>query len=88
MPWIDQGRTRSSPLCPKQPALPPDVENLARWKTSGQARAWVEARRGKWNHDDWLALLDELKRSPFWPMQPDAVGAVLEEHKHEWLRRN
>ncbi len=73
---------------PRQPALPPEVENLARWKASGQARAWVEAHRGVWNHNDWLALLDELRRSSFWPMQPDAVGAVLEEHKQEWLQRN
>jgi hypothetical protein len=76
------------PAAPKQPALPPAVENLARWKASGQARAWVEARRGKWNHGDWLALLADLGRSPFWPMEPDAIGLVLEEYKQELLRRN
>jgi hypothetical protein len=35
-----------------------------------------------------LALLEELKRSPFWPMAPDAVGLVLEEEKRERLQRN
>ena len=51
-------------------------------------RAWVESHKGQWNHGDWLALLDELKRSHFWPVQPAAVGAVLEEIKQERLRRN
>jgi hypothetical protein len=65
-----------------------EAENLRRWRESGQARTWVEARQGRWNHDDWLALLEELKRSPFWPMPPDAVGLVLEDEKRERLQRN
>jgi hypothetical protein len=48
----------------------------------------VESHQGHWNHQDWLALLDELRRSPFWPMHPDAVGQVLEEVRREWLQRN
>jgi hypothetical protein len=65
-----------------------EADNLRRWRESGQARAWVEAHQGRWDHDAWLALLDELKRSPFWPMHPDAVGLVLEEIRREWLSRN
>ncbi len=71
------------------PAVEPlsrEAENLRRWRASGQARAWVAAHHGQWNHDDWLALLEELKRSPFWPMHPDAVGQVLEEIRRESLR--
>jgi hypothetical protein len=64
------------------------AENLRRWQESGQARAWVEAHHGLWGHDDWLALLDELKRSPFWPMQPEEIGLVLEDQKRAWLGRN
>ena len=68
------------------PELPErEGENLRKWRASGQARAWVAAHRGQWNHDDWLALLDELQRSPFWPMHPDAVGQVLEDTKRESL---
>jgi hypothetical protein len=63
-------------------------ENLQRWRESGQARAWVEQRKGCWNHDDWLALLAELKGSSLWPMPVDAVGLTLEETKREWLQRN
>ncbi len=65
-----------------------EAENLRRWRDSGRPRAWVEAHQGQWGHGEWLALLEELKRSSYWPMQPDAVGAALEEAKREWLRRN
>jgi hypothetical protein len=65
-----------------------EAENLRRWQESGQARAWVQARKGQWNHADWLALLSDLKRSPYWPVQPEAVGQVLEQIKREWVQRN
>jgi HEAT repeat protein len=58
--------------------------NLQRWRESGWPRQWVAARRGVWNHDDWVALLAELERSEFWPLDPSAVGAVLEETKRQW----
>jgi hypothetical protein len=72
----------------KQAPANTEVENLRRWRESGQARLWVQRHQGSWNHDDWLALLVELKRSPFWPMNADSVGLVLEESKREWLQRN
>jgi hypothetical protein len=72
----------------RQASANPETENLRRWRESGQARLWVERHQGRWNHEDWLALLEELKRSAFWPMQGDSVGLVLEEIKREWLQRN
>jgi hypothetical protein len=65
------------------------AENLRRWQQSGDPRRWVEARRGLWGHEDWLALLDELRRSPFWPLAPDALGRALEDARTRWrnLRR-
>jgi hypothetical protein len=74
-------RNESSPPAPEYRER--ETENLRRWRASGQARAWVAAHQGQWNHDDWLGLLEELQRSPFWPMHPDAVGQVLEETKRE-----
>jgi hypothetical protein len=65
-----------------------EAENLNRWKASGQPKAWVVAHHGQWNHDDWLALLDELRRSPYWPMKPDEIGRVLEETRRQWQQRN
>ena len=69
------------------PPLPPEEENLRRWRESGEARAWVAARQGRWDHQDWLALLESLRRSRFWPMRPDAVGRVLEDLKRDWPQR-
>jgi hypothetical protein len=92
LPAGDNGPVQPSPASAARPERPPapsgPEENLRRWRESGQPRAWVEAHRGQWNHTDWLDLLEELKRSPFWPLQPEAVGEVLEELKQEWLRRN
>jgi hypothetical protein len=67
--------------------VPPETQNLWRWRESGQPRAWVEAREGRWGHEDWLGLLDTLRRSRFWPMQPEEVGRLLEDTKQVWLRR-
>ncbi|MCC6421509.1 MAG: hypothetical protein IT429_25095 [Gemmataceae bacterium] len=58
--------------------------NLRYWRDSGQPRRWVEARQGRWDHDEWLALLDSLRRSPYWPLEPVRVGVVLEQAKREY----
>jgi uncharacterized protein (TIGR02271 family) len=71
---------------PERQAVPPsEAENLRRWRESGAARQWVAARQGQWGQAEWLALLEALRSTPFWPMQPDAVGAALEEAKRDWL---
>jgi hypothetical protein len=59
----------------------PQAHNLRRWEQSGFPQKWVEDHRGQWNHSDWLALLEELKRTEFWPMEPNAIGNVLEAKK-------
>jgi hypothetical protein len=63
--------------------------NLGRWQASGQALQWIDRHAGAWHHDDWLALLESLRQSEFWPLDPDAVGALLEEQRTFWrnLRR-
>jgi len=58
--------------------------NPDRWRESGQPQLWVNEHRGQWNHGDWLSLLESLKRSEYWPMEPNAIGGVLEEIKREW----
>src|SRR3954449_7609706 len=71
------------------PHDPQPGENLRRWQQSGAPRLWVESRGGKWGHADWLSLLAELRASPHWPLDPDAVGRTLEEARRRWenLRR-
>lgn len=58
--------------------------NLIRWRESGQPQLWVSERRGQWSHEDWLSLLESLKRTQYWPMDPDVIGGVLEQIKRRW----
>jgi hypothetical protein len=60
------------------------AENLRRWQQSGGPLRWVEWRRGQWGHAEWLALLDALRASDLWPLDPEAVGAALEESKRRY----
>ena len=62
-----------------------EAENLRRWRDADQARIWVEACQGKWTHADWTGFLENLQRSEFWPMDPSAVGDVVEQRKQEWF---
>ncbi len=76
---IEQARLTTVPANPGAARSP--EENLNRWRASGKARAWVEARNGHWNHEDWLRLLEELRTSEFWPLDAEAIGRTLEELK-------
>jgi hypothetical protein len=57
--------------------------NESRWKKSGEARRWVEEHDYSWNHQDWLLLLEDLRKSAFWPMDSNKVGMILENIKQE-----
>jgi hypothetical protein len=59
--------------------------SLRRWRDAGLARRWVEVHEGAWNHDDWLRLLASLRATGYWPIDPDALGRLLEETRAEWL---
>ena len=63
-------------------------ENLLRWQQSGEPQRWVAERQGNWNHSDWLALLNTLRTSPFWPMELAKIGMVLETSKQAYLTAN
>jgi hypothetical protein len=54
-----------------------------------EARRWVEAHEGVWNHEDWLALREELRRRGLNGPEFDEVARGLERRKVEYgnLRR-
>ncbi len=82
-PGVNENKPASRPANEVRTGTqPPEVENLRRWRESGQARSWVEAHKSGWDHQDWISLLETLQRSPYWPMQPEEVGRVLEELKN------
>jgi hypothetical protein len=49
-----------------------------------EARTWVEAHNGSWDHVQWLLLLGELRRGGWVDLDPDSVGRVLERKKREY----
>jgi len=57
-----------------------EEKNLQRWRESEEPLRWVRSY-WRWSHNDWLGLLDHLKASSYWPMEPDSIGQVLEELK-------
>ncbi|MFN4258518.1 MAG: hypothetical protein ACK4RK_04425 [Gemmataceae bacterium] len=63
--------------------------NLRRWRDAGLPRWWVEEHAGAWTHDDWLALVQALRQSAFWPLPLEEVGQILQEYKQQYwnLRR-
>jgi hypothetical protein len=63
---------------PARRELKLEAQNLLRWEESGSPRKWVEEHHHQWNDEDWQALLKALEDADFWPMEPDAVGMVLE----------
>lgn len=58
--------------------------NLQRWINDGAPVRWVEDRRGKWTDHDWEQLVEELKATEYWPLDPDQVGEVLEQTTRQW----
>jgi len=65
-----------------QERMQPDrEENLQRWVTSGRPEKWVSNHHGRWDDKQWLALLEELRQSEFWPLEVAAVGRVVDAEK-------
>ncbi len=62
-------------------------QNLQRWKSSGHPSQWVNHHQGQWTHQDWLGLLESLKRSQFWPMDEMAVDQELKLAQQEFFRK-
>ena len=60
-----------------------DNESLLRFERE-QARAWVEARGGSWDHGQWLLLLGELRLAGWLDLDPESVGRILERKKVEY----
>jgi len=64
-----------------------EVTNSLRWRQSEDARSWVKAHNGNWNRDECVQLLENLKRSDFWPMTLEGLHAALEEVRENYVRK-
>jgi hypothetical protein len=63
------------------PSIP---EPLRHWVDGGAPYRWVEAQRGRWNHSDWVDLLNSLYRARLGPVPEEALGRILEAARCRW----
>jgi hypothetical protein len=61
-------------------------ENLKQWIKSKRAEEWVAGHSGRWDHPEWLKLIDELKVGPYWPMSEEDIGLRLEAVRKTYLK--
>ena len=57
------------------------LDHLQRLTNTCRLELWVHEHRAQWNHNDWLDLLEALKKCGYWPLNTDELGAEL-----EWLK--
>ncbi len=55
--------------------------NLKKLAKSGKLEEFVEKNQGRWDHQNWLALCDEISREGYAPVDFDQVGVILEQYK-------
>src|SRR5262249_549108 len=52
--------------------------NLVRCEGSDAGQRWLEAHRDHWSHADWVALVERLRTSEYWPLDLETLGTTLE----------
>jgi hypothetical protein len=75
----------------KNPAAVPSLSSdlntsIQRWKSSAEPQEWVKKHLNGWNHNDWLSLLEMLRKSEYWPMDQTDLGRHLEELRVQLLK--
>lgn len=61
--------------------------NLKKLAKTSLLMNFVKKNDAKWNHQQWLDLLAELKVKGYNPLDPDKVGLLLEEKKALYLSK-
>ena len=63
----------------------PEDANLKKLARTQIPMSFVKRQNGAWNHQDWLAFLEEIKAKGYDPIDTDKVGLLLEEKKVVFL---
>jgi hypothetical protein len=69
------------------------AERMECWKQSGMAREWVLEHLEGWDHSAWVAMVNRVKATPFWPLKVDEMEAYLQSirvklwHEREEMRK-
>jgi len=77
-------KAESAPSLAIAPAVSKE-SNLKRLAGSPIIADFVKRTHCEWNHQDWLALLGEIKEKGFDPIDSDQVGLLLEERRAQIL---
>jgi len=59
------------------------AKNLSAWEASGKATQWLFSTIGSWDEKDIKDLVEQLKRSSFWPIDPNLLAARLKQLRVE-----
>src|SRR4029077_7529241 len=59
------------------------AERMEQWKRSRIPREWVLDHLDGWDHPTWVALVNQVKATRFWPLKVDEIMAYLEGLRHE-----
>jgi len=60
-------------------------ENLARLAASTIPMTFVRKNEGSWDHEMWLAFLEQIQKKGYSPIDADRVGLILEEAKARYF---
>jgi hypothetical protein len=62
-------------------------ENIKRFAKTALAMNFVKAHNGSWNHEDWLAFINDVKAKGYYPIDWDRVGLILEDKKKAFFAK-
>ncbi len=61
--------------------------NLKKLAKSSVLMNFVKRSDGRWNHEQWLGLLDDLAKKGYKPIDSNQIGLMLEEKKEIYLAK-
>ncbi|MBN1864225.1 MAG: hypothetical protein JW808_04935 [Victivallales bacterium] len=61
--------------------------NLKKLMKSSILMNFIKKNDGRWNHEQWLGLLDDLAMKGYKPIDANQVGLLLEEKKEIYLAK-
>jgi hypothetical protein len=62
-------------------------DESVRLSNSGLLRRFVIKQQGRWNHDDWLSLLAQVRAAGYNSLSADDVGRMLETEGADYRRK-
>ena len=61
--------------------------NLKRFARTTTLINFIKRNDGNWTHEQWLELVENIKKKGYTPIDFDQVGLILEERKQKYLSK-